>query len=234
MTEVIERSNGSLCLPTRGDPAHARAIGYRRYWLSCDPGQNDPAGLCLIRDERVPFWDGNRQKLHDRRRAVVWADYLKDTSYSVITQYLMDIMGRPAIKGRVKLSLDSTGLGRPLSDFLIEKQIEHLAITITAGMATSRKGRYLNIAKTVLLGDLANALETGHLVIAHDLPLRDRLMAELEAFTVKTTSAGNSILDSSRSESTGHADVAIAAALALAHSNVGAGFTGEGRLAGYY
>ena len=88
-----------------------------------------------------------------------------------------------------------------------------VSITITAGTATSRKGRHYHVAKTVLLGDLANALETRQLQIAHDLPLRDRLMRELESFEVKTTAAGNTVLDARANEH--HADLAIAAAIAL-------------------
>lgn len=47
-------------------------------------------------------------------------------------------------------------------------------------------------------------------------------MQELESFEVKTMAAGNQALDASRSEGTGHPDLAIAAATALYHSNVGA------------
>lgn len=69
-------------------------------------------------------------------------------------------------------------------------------------------------------------------IIAHDLPLRDRLMAEQQLFEVKTSAAGSIVLDARATEH--YADLAVAAAIALYHSNVGAGFTGEGLLAGYY
>jgi len=102
------------------------------------------------------------------------------------------------------------------------------------GKITLSKGRHHHVAKTVLLGDLANALETRQLQIAHDLPLRDRFMAELESFEVKTTAAGNQVLDASRSGGTGHADLAIAAAIALYYSNNGPGFVGEATIKGYW
>lgn len=231
---MIEREDGTLVLPTNHDPAHERVLGYKRYWLGVDLGQNDPTGLVLIQDERIPFWEGNKQKLGERRRAIVWADYLTDTSYAAILSYIQQLMTRPAIKGRVKLAIDATGLGRPFSDFLTDHQMSHVAVQITAGAATSRKGRLHNVSKVLLLGDLANALETHHLQIAHDLPLNDRLQQELESLEVKTTSAGNQVLDASRSEGTGHADLAVATAIALYHSNVGAGFIGEDQLAGYW
>lgn len=231
MPAIIERGD-QLVLPTGADPALERVIGYRRYWLGCDLGQNDPTGLVLIQDERIPIWEGTRQKLSERHRVIVWADYLRDTSYSAITDYIRTILTRPIIKGRVKLAIDATGLGRPFSDFLIEKQIEHAAVTITAGMVTSRKGRHHHVAKTVLLGDLANALETHHLQIAHDLPLRERIAQELESFEVKTSAAGNQILDSRASGH--HADLAIAAAIALYLSNYAPQAMEVGRLEGWY
>lgn len=80
---------------------------------------------------------------------------------------------------------------------------------------------------------VANALEARHLQIAYDLPLRDRFMQELELFEVKTTTAGNQVLDASRTDGH-HADLAIAAAIALYNSNIGAGFTGEAAIAGYW
>lgn len=230
---MIERDDGTLCLPTRGDPSYERAIGYRRYWLGVDLGQvNDPSAFVLIRDERIPYWDRNRQRLGERQRAIVWADFVRDTSYSAISDYIRTILTRPAIRGRVKLAIDATGVGRAFSDFLAEKQIEHVAVTITAGAATSRKGRYHNVAKNVLLGDLANGLETKKVIVAHDLPLRERFMQELESFEVKTTAAGNTVLDARATEH--HADLVVAAAIALYHSNVGAGFTGEAPVAGYW
>ena len=62
--------------------------------------------------------------------------------------------------------------------------------------------------------------------------VRDRFMQELESFEVKTTAAGNTVLDARATEH--HADLAVAAAIALYHSNVGAGFMGEAAIAGYW
>jgi len=169
--------------------------------------------------------------LGERQRAIVWADFVKVTSYSAISDYIGTILARAAIRWRVKLAIGATGVGWVFSDFLAEKQIEHAAITITAGAATSRKGRYHNVAKNVLLGDLVNGLKTKKVIVAHDLPLRDRFMAELESFEVKTTAAGNTVLDARATEH--HADLAVAA-IALYISNIGGGFTGEATIAGYW
>ena len=85
-----------------------------------------------------------------------------------------------------------------------------------------------------MIGDLANALETKKLLISADLPLRDRIMREFEAFEVRVTAAGNQVLNIARSEDVGHGDLAIAAALALYHSNNLPGYTGEAKLEGYW
>ena len=70
---------------------------------------------------------------------------------------------------------------------------------------------------TVLLGDLANGLETKKVIVARDLPFRDWFMQELESFElesfeVKTTAAGNTVLGARATEH--HADLAVAAAIA--------------------
>jgi hypothetical protein len=57
-------------------------------------------------------------------------------------------------------------------------------------------------------------------------------MRELESFQVKTTTVGNTVLDARATEH--HADLAVASAIALYLSNVGAGFTGERAISGYW
>ena len=43
-----------------------------------------------MQEGRVPLWEGAGQKVGERRRVIVWADYLRDTSYSAISQYIVD------------------------------------------------------------------------------------------------------------------------------------------------
>lgn len=97
---------------------------------------------------------------------------------------------------------------------------------------TSRKGRYHNAAKNVLPGNLANGLETRKVIVAHDLPLRDSFMRELESFEVKMTTAGNTVLDARATEH--QADLAMAAAIAFYLSNNAPQSIEVGTLAGFY
>ena len=57
-------------------------------------------------------------------------------------------------------------------------------------------------------------------------------MQELESFEVKPIVASNTVLDARATEH--HADLAMAAAIVLYLSNVGARFTGEAAVAGYW
>jgi hypothetical protein len=79
---------------------------------------------------------------------------------------------------------------------------------------------------------LASSFKTCALDIAHDPPLRDRFMQELGSFEVKTTAAGNTALDARATEQ--HADLAIAAAIALYLSNNEPRAIEVGRLVGWY
>jgi hypothetical protein len=128
--------------------------------------------------------------------------------------------------------IDASGVGRAFSSTLDEAQIPHMAVQMTAGANAVRAGRFWNVGKSVLLTDLAGALENGTLSILKRLPLKDLLLEELASFETKTTAAGNSVLASTAK--TSHADMATALALAWFATERAGGFVGEGKLAGWY
>ena len=69
--------------------------------------------------------------------------------------------------------------------------------------------------------------------IAHDLPLKAQLTAEIGSFELATTAAGNLVLQGGGKGH--HADMAIALALAFfASSNLVGGCVGEFKLAGWF
>ena len=143
-------------------------------------------------------------------------------------------MAKPTLKGRTKFAFHATGLGKPFGAMCSERQIPFAAMTITAGSVITRRGGEHHVGKNKLLGRFANELETQDLRIAHDLPLCERLEREITSFETKTMNAGNIVLDASRSSETGHADLAVAAAIAFYLSNNVAGFTGQSAIAGYW
>ena len=116
---------------------------------------------------------------------------------------------------------------------LTDSGIDHIAITMTAGATWTRKGHRVSFSKNLLLETLAGGSETGALTIAHDLPLKAKLSAEIGSFELSTTAAGNLVLQGGGKGH--HADMAVALALAFfASNNLVGGCIGQFRLAGWY
>jgi len=139
-------------------------------------------------------------------------------------------MAREPLRGRTKLIIDGSGLGRVVSDLLWEQSVDHHAMQMVAGQNWQRKGRYVNVGKTFLLETLSMLFATGDLTFARDLPLRDDILAELETFQLTSTAAGNQIITQGRTAA-GHGDISIALAAALFGSeHLDRGFTGQGML----
>lgn len=209
------RDDGTLILRS-GDPSVTLVPGHRRYWLGLDPGSRlDPSAYVILLDEIVPGWKNTSvQERGDRTFTVVWADVLMDSKWPTILQYTLEVMHKPKVMGRIKLAIDATGPGRPLSDFLFENKLEHMPVTTTGGEGESQEGRDYRVSKSVLLGDMAVAFEQGDLTIARNLPLRDRVVNDIAAFRLKTTAAGNTTIDATRRDGS-HSDLGIATALAL-------------------
>ncbi|MFK7868651.1 MAG: hypothetical protein AB8B58_05355 [Roseobacter sp.] len=110
-----------------------------------------------------------------------------------------------------------------MSDMLFEQNVEHTAVQMTAGQEWSKKGRYVNAGKTLLVETTAVMFASGDLKFADDLALREKLEEDFASFQIKTTAAGNQVISQSRSAA-GHGDLAISlivAAFASQHVNTG-------------
>ena len=79
---------------------------------------------------------------------------------------------------------------------------------MTGGQDWSKKGRYVNASKTLMVENLAVLFAAGELKFAHDLSLRGEIEEDLASFTTQTTAAGNQIITQSRNAS-GHGDLGI-------------------------
>lgn len=179
-----------VVLPVGSDPAHMRIEGFLRYIVGLDLGSAiDPSGVAIIKDAQLPIWApcGSRQILGKRTRTVVAVDQLRQHAYGEIAEYVRSLLMKPPIAGRWTLVIDASGVGRAFSATLDEAQIPHMAVQMTAGANAVRAGRFWNVGKSVLLSDLAGALENGTLGILRALPMRDLLLEELASFETKTT-----------------------------------------------
>ena len=228
--------DGTVILPTGNDPAARRVTGWSRYWLGVDLAQaQDFTALCCLHDQCLPIWSaGSQQVLGPRRRTIVFADKFKGVSYPDVVSHVIRTMLKEPLRGRCRLVIDASGLGRVVSDLLTEQRVEHHAIQMTVGQNWVKKDRYVNVGKTLLLETLSLLFATGDLTFAHNLPLRGDMLAELETFQLTETAAGNQIITQGKSGAH-HGDLAIAlSAACFASEHLLPGFTGEGRLENYY
>lgn len=229
-------ADGTVVLRTGNDPAVEKVNGWSRYWLGVDLAQaQDNTALVCVHDECLPLWGGgSRQVLGPRKRTIVFADKFKGVSYPDVVSHVIRTMLKEPLRGRARLVIDASGLGRVVSDLLFEQRVEHHAIQMTVGQNWVKKDRYVNVGKTLLLETLSLLFATGDLTFAHDLPLRGDILAELETFQLEMTAAGNQVITQGKSGAH-HGDLAIAlAAACFASEHLLPGFTGVGQLENWF
>ena len=229
-------ADGTVVLRTGNDPAVEKVNGWSRYWLGVDLAQaQDNTALVCVHDECLPLWGGgSRQVLGPRQRTIVFADKFKGVSYPDVVSHVIRTMLKEPLRGRARLVIDASGLGRVVSDLLFEQGVEHHAVQMTVGQNWVEKGRYVNVGKTLLLETLSLLFATGDLTFAHDLPLREDILAELETFQLETTAAGNQVITQGKSGAH-HGDLAIAlAAACFASEHLLPGFTGVGQIENWF
>ncbi len=206
---LIHMPDGSVVNETNHDPAKSRVTGYQRYWIGADLGQaNDFSAISVIRDTCLPTVINNRVQLGVRKRVVVYADQFRGVSYVDVVDHLIRLKNAQPFGGKSQLVIDGTSIGRVVSDMLQAENVPHTAIQMTAGQNWSRKGRYVNASKTLMIENTAVLFAAGELTFAHDLPLRKEIEQDLASFSLTTTAAGNQVITQSRNAS-GHGDLGI-------------------------
>lgn len=212
MSEVlnlIHMPDGRVINETNMDPAIERVTGFVRYFVGADLGQAaDFSSAVVIKDQQLPIANGSRVVLGPRERTVVFADKFKGVSYVDVVDYLIRLRNAPPFGGKSELIIDGTSLGRVVSDLLWDQSIPHSAVQMTGGADWTRKGRYVNASKTLMIENLAVLFAADELKFAHDLPLRSEIEEDLATFTTQTTAAGNQIITQARNAS-GHGDLGI-------------------------
>jgi hypothetical protein len=106
------------------------------------------------------------------------------TPYPEIVSQIGTLMGN--LKDpEALISVDATGVGRPVVDLLRNAGLNPVAITITAGVKVIHEGREYRVPKRDLVGALTVAFQTGRLKIASSLPEAKTLIQELLTFKVR-------------------------------------------------
>ena len=229
MSMIIE-ADGTAILKAGADPAIERVKGHSFFWLGVDLAQaQDNTALVAIHDEQLPEWAApNCQTLGQRTRTIAYADKFRSVSYPDVVSHILRVMNQPQLRGRTRLVVDGSGLGRVVSDLLRDAKVAHDAIQMTVGQNWVRKGNYVNVGKTLMLENLSVLFASGELEFAEDLSLRKDVLAELETFQLEMTAAGNQVITQGKSGNH-HGDLAIAlSAAAFASEYLRPGYTGVG------
>jgi hypothetical protein len=132
------------------------------------------------------------------------------TPYPKIVDEVTTMLHRPEV-GRCSLSVDATGVGRPVVD-LFRAKGSITAITITSGHTATQVPGGWHVPKKELAGTIQALLQTDKLLIAAGLPQAAVLIEELKTFKVKITTAGNEVFESWRDRD--HDDLVLALAIA--------------------
>lgn len=207
MSDLIERDDGSLVLPTGADPAGAghQLLGFRRYAVGVDIGGrgDDPSALVVIKSESRPFMTGRgwEQALTPPEYTVVWSETARLDEATDVVDW---VVSRLQQLKHWHLTFDMSGMGAPLlSMFQVAKVSPLLGVTITAGSGFTRKGETARVSKALLFENAASCLENGSLRIAAGLPESEKqaLLAEMQTVEYAETSAGNLVL---KAGGTGH------------------------------
>ncbi|MEP6065905.1 MAG: hypothetical protein ABJ246_08720, partial [Paracoccaceae bacterium] len=168
--------------------------------------------------------------LGTRTLTVVHADRFRGVSYVDVVDFLIRLRNAKPWGGKSRLVIDGTSIGRVMSDMLSAESADHIAIQMTAGQEWRRSGKYINASNE----NKAVLFASGELKIAHDLPLKHEIEADLASFTIETTAAGNSIIAQQRS-SGGHGDLGIALVIGcFAAQYLKPQSIGQAKLRGWY
>jgi hypothetical protein len=83
------------------------------------------------------------------------------------------------------LVVDNTGVGRPVTDMIVQHGLHPICVTITGGNVVTHDGLNFNVPKRDIVGVIAVALQNKRMKIAAGLPYAKTLITELENFKVK-------------------------------------------------
>ena len=117
-------------------------------------------------------------------------------SYPQIIDRVIELLSRPPLCGdgdnpAAELVVDDSGVGRPVSDMLVDRGLKPVRVTIVGGMKAEPKfGNRWHVPKELLITGLDAALHAGTLIIAKELTESHALKNELVDFRRTVSGAG--------------------------------------------
>jgi hypothetical protein len=102
-----------------------------------------------------------------------------------VVRYVQDLLEKEPLKNATELVVDATGVGRPVVDLLVERELAPVAITITGGDAVVSDAGGWRVPKRDLVAAVQVLLQNDRLRFAARIPALPALVQELRDFRVK-------------------------------------------------
>jgi len=146
-----------------------------------------------------------------------------ETRYPQIVSYVAELVAKlrlpkDGMRASVTLVVDYTGVGRPVLDMILDRNLDCdvIPVTITAGASVHQTEFGLNVPKRELASVIQRLLQERRLVINHKAPMAATLTEELKGFKAKISASGHiSYAAAEDWRSAKHDDLVLGLALAL-------------------
>ena len=181
-----------------------------RYVMGVDLGQSQDATAISVIEHRAGVLDYNSefeqhtntgtipQKKADRFNVLYLERLPLGMSYPSMIEHVINLLARPPLCGdastkRADLVVDDSGVGRPVSDLMLERGLKPQRVTITAGSEIKWAGpNRFHVSKSELVSVVDALLHDGRLKFAAALTEAGNLKDELKDFRRKLSDAGRS------------------------------------------
>jgi hypothetical protein len=177
-----------------------------RFYCGLDLGQSQDPSASIILEAHGE----KATRIYDVRHI---EQYPLGTSYPTIVQVVGALLDREPLHCQCTLTIDHTGVGRPIYDLFVEARLQPIGITITGGTSWHRETpRQWHVSKILLVGTVQKFLQSGRLRIGARLPHATTLQKELRDFRVKISKAANEVYEAREGQ---HDDLVLSLAVAL-------------------
>lgn len=147
-----------------------------------------PSMMVTEPDGRTYGGEIDTYPVYEHRYAVRHLERLAaGTPYPEQVSTTKGLVSRLEGQGHVRLIVDQTGVGRPVTDMLRAVKLRPSVAVITAGDTPTREGDEYRIPKRDLVSSAQVLLQSKRLTIASSLPLAQALISELLAFKATIT-----------------------------------------------
>jgi hypothetical protein len=177
-----------------------------RFFIGVDLGQSsDPTAIAMVR------------RVGEEKGAVFQVGHLErvalHTPYPAIVSRVRHLMSHPICAGNIDLTVDATGVGRPVCDLFAQAGIDFVGVVITGGQEeTSPSASVAHVPKLTLVSHLQALLHEGRLLIQKNLPEAPILVGELQNFRVRYSDSGYMTFNAREGK---HDDLVLALAIAV-------------------